>query len=61
MSYYGLFLDLEGRRCAVVGGGEVAERKVEGLLRAGARVRVLAPRLTPVLEARVKAGEVAHE
>jgi siroheme synthase-like protein len=36
-------LDLRGRRCLVAGGGVVARRKVEGLLAAGAVVRVVAP------------------
>jgi len=36
-------LDLRGRRCLVAGGGAVARRKVEGLLAAGAVVRVVAP------------------
>lgn len=40
--YYPVFLDLAGRLCAVVGGGAVAEEKVEGLLAAGARVRLIA-------------------
>ncbi|TMK43226.1 MAG: NAD(P)-dependent oxidoreductase, partial [Actinobacteria bacterium] len=33
---YPVSLDLEGRRCVVVGGGTVAEHKVQGLLDAGA-------------------------
>jgi precorrin-2 dehydrogenase/sirohydrochlorin ferrochelatase len=36
--------------CVVVGGGEVARRKVQGLLAAGARVRVIAPHLHPELQ-----------
>ena len=40
---YPVNLDLAGRRVLVVGGGEVAARKVSGLLRAGAAVTVVAP------------------
>jgi precorrin-2 dehydrogenase/sirohydrochlorin ferrochelatase len=43
MSYYPIFLDLQGRRCIVIGGGAVAERKVEGLLAAGAEITVVSP------------------
>ena len=49
MRYYPIFLDLRGRRCVVVGGGKVAERKVVSLLRAKADVRVISPDLTPRL------------
>jgi precorrin-2 dehydrogenase/sirohydrochlorin ferrochelatase len=49
MCYYPIFLDLRGRRCTVVGGGRVAERKVQALLRAGARVQVISPAVTPRL------------
>ncbi len=40
---YPIALNLSGRLCLVVGGGRVARRKVEGLLEAGARVRLVAP------------------
>jgi len=49
MGYYPIFLNLGGRRCVVVGGGKVAERKVRTLLRARASVRVISLELTPRL------------
>ncbi|MFU8815924.1 MAG: precorrin-2 dehydrogenase/sirohydrochlorin ferrochelatase family protein, partial [Pseudomonadales bacterium] len=45
MDYLPLFLDLRGRPCLLVGGGEIARRKLELLLRAGAAVEIVAPRL----------------
>ncbi len=45
MSYYPAFIDVRERPCVVLGGGEVAWRKVVDLLRAGATVTVVAPRL----------------
>jgi precorrin-2 dehydrogenase / sirohydrochlorin ferrochelatase len=53
-SYYPVMLDLAGRTALVVGGGEVARRKAADLLAAGARVRVVAPRICPAL------GEMAE-
>ena len=47
---YPIFLDLSGRRCVVVGGGEVASRKARKLLQARARVVVISPEITPELE-----------
>ncbi|MBA3013444.1 MAG: bifunctional precorrin-2 dehydrogenase/sirohydrochlorin ferrochelatase [Proteobacteria bacterium] len=49
MKYYPVCLQVEGRRCLVVGGGKVAERKVLGLLGSGAVVIVISPELTPGL------------
>ena len=49
MPLYPLFADLAGREVLVVGGGEVALRKIEALLHAGARVRVHALELHPAL------------
>ncbi|MBI2368941.1 MAG: bifunctional precorrin-2 dehydrogenase/sirohydrochlorin ferrochelatase [Deltaproteobacteria bacterium] len=51
-------LDLRGRRCVVVGGGPVAQRKVTALLRCGAAVRVISPRLTPRLGRWASAGRI---
>ncbi|HLF72543.1 MAG TPA: bifunctional precorrin-2 dehydrogenase/sirohydrochlorin ferrochelatase [Dehalococcoidia bacterium] len=61
MSYYPIFLELQGRRCLVVGGGAVAEGKVQGLLAAGAALTLVAPSLTPALQDLARAGRVKHE
>lgn len=50
MGYLPISVNLDGRRCVVVGGGEVAERKVIELLRVGARVCVISPKLTAELQ-----------
>ena len=46
MELFPLFLKIAGRRCLVVGAGRVAEEKIEGLLRGGAAVQVVAPHAT---------------
>lgn len=43
MRYFPAFLDLQGQRCVVLGGGAEAAEKAAGLLEAGARVAVIAP------------------
>ena len=53
-----LFADLKGRAVLVVGGGAVAERKTEALLRAGALPRLGAPALSPVLQQLADAGRI---
>jgi siroheme synthase-like protein len=45
-------LVLDGRPCLVVGGGQIALRKVDGLLACGGRVHVVAPRILAELAAR---------
>jgi siroheme synthase-like protein len=60
MGYYPVFLHLAGRRCVVIGGGTVGQRKVEGLLESGANVAVISPRLTEGLERLVREGVVQH-
>jgi uroporphyrin-III C-methyltransferase/precorrin-2 dehydrogenase/sirohydrochlorin ferrochelatase len=47
VNYFPVFFDLTRQNVLVVGGGEVALRKVELLLRAGAAVRVVAPDVRP--------------
>lgn len=49
MSFYPIFIRLEGKKVIVVGGGGVAERKIETLLECGAVVQVVSQDLTPTL------------
>ncbi len=49
--YYPVFLNMQGQLCVVIGGGEVAERKVQALLEAGAVVTLIAPECTDGLVA----------
>ena len=60
MDYLPVFLDLRGRLTLVVGGGAVAMRKVELLLKSGAQVLVVAPRLHPELALYRDAGRIEH-
>ena len=60
MKHYPVFVCLAGRRCVVIGGGTVAERKVVSLLAAGAAVAVVSPSLTDGLAARAAADEIEH-
>lgn len=57
-AYYPVFLNIEGQRCVVVGGGAVAERKVGTLLEYGAAVTLVSPRATPGLRRLAKAGSI---
>ena len=47
MMFYPVFLDLKDRRIIVIGGGEVAERKIGSLLDTGAWILVISPKVTP--------------
>ncbi|QHT62087.1 bifunctional precorrin-2 dehydrogenase/sirohydrochlorin ferrochelatase [Paenibacillus lycopersici] len=59
-AYYPMMVKLSGKRCMVVGGGTVAERKVAALLEGGADdVIVVAPRVTDNLDAWTAAGRIA--
>lgn len=56
MRYFPLFLDLVNKAVLVVGGGEVACRKIETLLRAGANVTVISPQVAAPIQAWVEQG-----
>jgi len=58
--YYPVMMDLNGRDCVVIGGGEVAARKVEMLINCGANVTVVAPELEKSLQELVFSHKVKH-
>lgn len=60
MSYYPIFLDLTGRRCIVIGGGPVAERKIEGLFAAGAEITVVSPEISEGLRRLLAQRSIKH-
>ncbi|NRS18066.1 bifunctional precorrin-2 dehydrogenase/sirohydrochlorin ferrochelatase [Brevibacillus sp. HB1.4B] len=49
MTHYAMMVNLENKRCLVVGGGQVAERKIGSLLAAGADVTVVSPSCTATI------------
>ena len=58
--YYPLFADLRGRRCVVIGGGMVAQRKVTTLLQYGADITLISPEATTRLLAYARKGAIRH-
>lgn len=56
--YYPVFLDVSGKHCVVVGGGKVAQRKIQSLTKAQARVIVVAPEITPLLRQLAEKGSI---
>jgi precorrin-2 dehydrogenase/sirohydrochlorin ferrochelatase len=60
-TFYIACLNLRGRPCLVVGGGEIGLEKVDGLLAGDARVTVVAPQVEPALAAYGAEGSIAWE
>jgi len=58
MSLLPIFVKLRGRLVVVVGGGAIAEGKINVLLAAGARVRLVAPRVTSAIAQWIRQGSV---
>ena len=58
MDYFPIFLNIKNQPCLVVGGGEVATRKIGMLLQAHARVSVVAPELCPSLRELADKGQI---
>lgn len=60
MDYLPIFVDVRDRLAVVIGGGHVAQRKIEHLLKAHARVRVVAPQLCAELAVFRDLGRIEH-
>ena len=60
VKYYPIYLDIREKRCVVVGGGDVAERKILRLLECGAVVSVVSRKLTTALMNMVEQGQIIH-
>lgn len=60
MSLYPIFLKLEGHKVLVVGGGSVAEQKLEAVLRSATDVTVIAPQVTDRIRSWTDEGRVRH-
>ena len=61
MRHFPVFLDLNRRRCLVVGGGEVAARKVQQLLRSNADILIIALRAGDMIKTLAQQDRVKHE
>jgi precorrin-2 dehydrogenase/sirohydrochlorin ferrochelatase len=59
--FYIACLKLQGRRCAVIGGGEVGLEKVEGLLACAGEVMLIAPAAVPALRELAREGSIRWE
>ena len=57
-AYYPVFLNINGKKCVVVGGGQVALRRVKTLLEHGAVVEVVSPDLCSELNLIAESGEI---
>lgn len=55
---YPVGLLLAGRRVVVLGGGQVAQRRLPALISSGARIHLISPHTTPAVQAMADAGEV---
>src|SRR5260370_17290694 len=60
MALYPIFLKVEGVKVLIVGGGAVAEQKIEAVLRSATDVTVIAPKVTPRIARWAEQGLVLH-
>jgi precorrin-2 dehydrogenase/sirohydrochlorin ferrochelatase len=60
MGYLPIFINVGGRSCVVIGGGEIAERKARALVAANAAVLVISPALTDALAVMAVSGTIRY-
>jgi precorrin-2 dehydrogenase/sirohydrochlorin ferrochelatase len=60
-AFYPIYLSLIKKRVVVIGGGEVAERKVESLLETGADITVISPEVTDRIASFAQSGRIRLE
>src|ERR1700723_1385514 len=58
LNYFPAFFDLNGQKVLIVGGGEVALRKISLLERTGASIILVAPKIAPQIRTRAEAGRL---
>jgi|SRR5579864_130111 len=61
LPFFPIVLDIAGRKCLVVGAGEVAAGKIAGLLSYGAKIVVVSPRAVREIKDQARAGELTWQ
>lgn len=59
-TYYPVYIQMREQPCTVIGGGKIAEGKVEGLLAVEAQVTVISPDLTPRLRELARQKQISY-
>ena len=59
-TFYPVFLNLTGRRCVIIGGGQIAEGKVSKLLDSGAKIIVISPNATQGIRDYADSGQIEY-
>ena len=59
-TYYPVYIEMREQPCVVIGGGKIAEGKVDGLLAVKAKVTIISPDLTPRLQELARQNLIAY-
>lgn len=58
--FFPIFIDIKGKKCVVIGGGAVAERKIKTLLKYGAYITVISPNITDNIKKLVEKDKIEY-